>query len=291
MFRMCLMHITMVALIMNSTYSAAADIRTLPTPPRYFQPPRGAAPLGHVAQGKAAEKGSEPKAAKKVVAEETEEPESAGPENLLQYVLARLVYSSTCFNTFSLAWVTQAGDRDQNTARDPKLLGALALTGLLLFFFAFRGASTDDTAMMPDGKKGSDAQRAVHVPERCERDPAAQHEHVAFPEPRADHRLQRSHTAPATYRAFQTVSTNDEGACAKKAGEGADGNKRRVSHEAARLLFRSPFVPPIMMGVRGVHVCTRACTACQCVHACMRVLVCQIVTEQITRDRSQDGSA
>jgi hypothetical protein len=125
---MCLMHITMVALIMNSTYSAAADIRTLPTPPKYFQPPRGAAPLGHVAQGKAAEKGSE-QAAKKVVAEEPEEPESARPENLLQYILARLVYPSTYFNTFSLAWVTQAGDRDQNTVRDPKLLGALALAG------------------------------------------------------------------------------------------------------------------------------------------------------------------
>ena len=44
--------------------------------------------------------------------------------------------------------------------------------------------------------------------ERCERDSAALREHGrALPEPRADHRLQRrSHTAPATYTAFQTIS-------------------------------------------------------------------------------------
>lgn len=272
---MLLTHITMVALLTvtagNSigspasglrTASATAGIRTLPTPLKYFQPPRGAAPLGHVAnatappaeaQAKAAEKGAEPKATKNVVAEEAEEPESAGPENLLQNVLARLVYPST----YWLAWETQAGDRDQNTARDPKLLGTLALTVLLLFFFAFRGTSTDDAAMMPDGKKGSDSQRAVHGhAERCERDSAALREHGALPEPRADYRLQRrSHTAPATYTAFQTVSTNDEGACAKKAGEGVDGNKRRVSHEAARLHFHSPGISPVVMVCAA---CTRA---------------------------------
>jgi hypothetical protein len=72
--------------------------------------------------------------------------------------------------------------------------------------------------------------------------------------------------APA---AFQTVSTNDEGACAKKAGEGVDGNKRRVGQGAARLHVQSPGIPPIMM------VCA-ACTlssvsVCAHVHACPSV--------------------